>query len=345
LVALVLALQGFGVWSLVAGALTQSFMSNAMAVALVRHPWRPLAAGREAAQLLRFGTVGALNGAVAQTAFHGDNLVVGRLLGTSALGLYGRAFSLMMLPLGYVGSTLFSVLFPALAELRDDQQRFARAYLLSVELVTLVSGPIMAGMAVAAPYLIGVLYGDAWIGAVVPFQVFCAVGTFRVLALPAGAVTHAAARIEAELRRQVVYAVWVIAGAALGAWWGGIAGAAVGVATGILYKYVAVGTLSLRIGGADWPRYLRAQAPGVALAAFVAMIATLTRWACEVAHLDDLTTLLSIIGTSAVAMVGGVYLLPDWLRPRDLFQHLSRAAARLPVPARLSIRWALRSHA
>lgn len=344
LVGLALALNGFGVWSLVAGALTESLLANALAVAIVRHSWRPLAAATEAAQLLRFGSVGALNGAVAQVAFHGDNLVVGRVLGVSALGLYGRAFSLMILPLGYVGGALFSVLFPALAELRDDRTRFARAYLLSIELVTLVAGPVMAGMAVAAPYLIGVLYGPAWLGAAVPLQIFCAVGTFRVLALPAGAVTHAAGQIQAELRRQVVYAVWTIVAAAVGAQWWGITGAAAGVATAILYKYVAVGTLSLRIGGVRWRQYLGAQAPGLAVALFVGTIAAAVRWTCEVGRVSMLGTLLAIVGSCAVAMVAGTYLLPDRLRPRQLFHYLAHAAGDLPIPARLPIWWALRYH-
>lgn len=340
---LVLALNGFGVWSLVVGALLQSLLANTLAVSVARHPWRPLLAWPEARELLRFGSVGALNGAVGQLAFHGDNLVVGRLLGAPVLGLYGRAFSLMMLPLWYVGNTLFSVLFPALTELRNDRRRFARAYLLAVQFVTLVTGPVMVGMAVAAPHLIRVLYGPSWDGVVAPFQIFCAVGTFRILAMPAGAVTHALGQIDAELRRQVVYAIWVIAGAAIGSRWG-IAGAAAGVATGILYKYVAMGALTLRIGGAGWSEYLGAQAPGVVVAAFVGAVAGLVRWTCERGGMSSPEVLLAITGACALAMVAGIFLLPGRLRPEELFDRLSRAATPLPVPVRLSVRWALRSH-
>jgi PST family polysaccharide transporter len=342
-VALGMALSGLGVWSLVGGALTQALVASSLAAGIVRHSWRPLLARQETGQLLGFGSLGALNGAAVQLAFHGDNLVVGRLLGATALGVYGRAFSLMMLPLGYVGNSLFSVMFPALAELRDDPPRFARAYLLSVKLVTLVAAPVMAGMTVAAPFIISVLYGPEWTGAVLPFQIFCLVGVFRVLGSPAGAVTHAAGRLDAELRQQLLYAVWVIVGAGVGAQWG-IAGAALGVASGIVFRYVTLGTVTLRISGVGWRKYLFAQAPGAAVAMFVGSIAVLVRWGCDLAAASDLSSLLSLVVACGLALIVGIYFLPPPLRPTELFQRLATAVARFPPPLKRSINWALRSH-
>jgi PST family polysaccharide transporter len=343
LVAVGLAIEGFGVWSLVIGALIQSALANALVVAMARPRFDLLLARQEAKELLGFGSFGAMNGAVGQVAYYGDNLVVGRLLGAPQLGLYARAFGLMMLPLGYIGNNLFSLMFAALAELRADRARFRQAYRMSLSFVTLAAGPVMAGMAVAAPYLIGVLYGPVWTGAVRPFQVFCAVGLFRVITLPAGAVTHATGRIDAELRRQIVYAIWVLVGAGVGSRWG-VTGAALGVATAILFKYVAMGLLSSRIAGLSWRDFLGAQTPGMTVALLVFVVASLTRWAAESAGASQSNTLLAIIAASAAAMLTGMRLLPVGFRPEQLFQRLSSAAAPLPRVLRGPIDWALRSN-
>jgi O-antigen/teichoic acid export membrane protein len=341
LTALVLALMGYGVWSLVAGAVVQSVMANLLVLRTVRHTLRPLRPGPEVAHLLRFGSGGTLNSAFGQLALYGDNLVVGRYLGTQALGLYARAFSLMILPVGQVGYTIFSVLFPALSKLRDDRQRFANAYLMSVALITLIIAPIMAGMVVAAPHLISGLYGPAWAAAATPLQIFCAVGLFRVVVLPAGAVNLAAGQVYAELRRQVVYAICVIVGAIVGAEWG-VTGVALAVAMAILYKYVAMIGLSLRLSQTRWGEFLRAQGPGVFLAGLVGMGSLLVRWLMEAAGASHLLTFVAIAAACAAIVPLGLRFLPSGLRPVNLFDRVLRSSVPLPARLRVPLLWALR---
>src|SRR5690606_37376533 len=103
-VAVALALLDFGVWSLVAGSLVQGVVACAVALALARHPVRPLLDRAEVRDLFDFGLGVILNRLVTYAAYNGDNLVVGRWLGTAALGLYGRAFQLVMFPLSHVGA-------------------------------------------------------------------------------------------------------------------------------------------------------------------------------------------------------------------------------------------------
>jgi O-antigen/teichoic acid export membrane protein len=341
LTSIVLALMGYGVWSLVAGAVVQSLMANLLVLRTVRHTLRPLRPGREVRQLLRFGSGGTLNSGFGQVALYGDNLIVGRYLGTQALGLYARAFSLMILPVGQVGNTIFSVLFPSLSKLREDPKKFANAYLMSVALITLIIAPVMAGMVVAAPHLISGLYGPAWAAATTPLQIFCAVGLFRVAVLPAGAVNLAAGQVYGELRRQIVYAAWVLLGALAGTPWG-VSGVAVGVATAILYKYVAMVGLSLRLSQLRWGEICKAQAPGVFLAGLVALGSLLVRFLMEGAGASHLMTFIAMAGVCAGIVPIGLRLLPSSLRPVNLFDRIARSSAPLPGLVRVPVLWALR---
>lgn len=210
LVAVGMALTGFGVWSLVAGALVQNFVGALLAIAFVRHPLRPLVSRPEVKDLLGFGVGVTLNRTVVYVALNGDNLVVGRWLGAHLLGLYARAFQLMGLPLGYVASVAWNILFAAYSQIRDDAERLSRAYLKGVQLTVLLGAPVMAGMVAAGPHLIRGLYGPGWEGAALPLQILCCVGVLRAVYHATGAVTHALGQVYAEFRRQAAFTVLLL---------------------------------------------------------------------------------------------------------------------------------------
>ena len=133
LVAIAGAMAGLGVWSLVFGSLAQSLVLCLLSLGSAGAPVRPLLARRELRDLLGFGTRVSANQLVGFIGRNGDNLLVGRLLGAESLGLYSRAFNLMMMPINYVTSVLFTVLVPAYAEIQDQRARVGRGFLLSVQ--------------------------------------------------------------------------------------------------------------------------------------------------------------------------------------------------------------------
>jgi PST family polysaccharide transporter len=247
---------------------------------LAPHALRPLFDRAALAPLLHFGVGASLSDWMNYIARNGDNFLVGRLLGVESLGFYARAYSLMSLPFTYTTSVMSAVLFPSLSRLQDDQQRLQRAHLLLSRLTAAISAPMMGTMAVAAAPLVLTLYGPRWAGAVAPFQVLCAFGYFRALYHVAGVVAQSAGRVYAELRNQMLYALMVVAGAALGASWG-VAGVAFGCGLAILFMYIASGTLAGRATATPWRVYLRFQVTPLLFGAATLGIAFLMRGALE----------------------------------------------------------------
>jgi teichuronic acid exporter len=340
-VAVTLALLGFGVWSLVWGALMQALLDSLLAIALTRPPLRPLFARAELRDLFGFGAGMSLNHVVNYAARNGDNLIVGRWLGAAALGLYGRAYNLMTLPLNYLGSVIYSVLFPALSEIQNDRQRLGRAYLMSVQMTSLIATPVMAGLIVAAPHLVVALYGAAWTGMVLPLQILCTAGLFRAVYHLAGAVTQASGQVYAELKRQVLYAVLVIGGGLAGTLWG-IAGVAVGVTLAIVYMYFAMAALVLRLVGRSWTEYAMVQLPGLLLGSLVGAAALAARVGLERLQLTSGWIFIGILVTCMASVPLGVYLLPPQVRPVSLFEKLGSVMDRLPVSLRQAVGRVLR---
>ncbi len=78
--------------------------------------------------LLSFGLGHSLAQVGTVLSQQGDNLVVGRWLGPAALGIYGRAYSLMVMPATVFGKIVNRVLFPVMAQVQDEPERLAGAY-------------------------------------------------------------------------------------------------------------------------------------------------------------------------------------------------------------------------
>jgi O-antigen/teichoic acid export membrane protein len=341
LVATGMAFAGFGIWSLVCGALVQRLVASVLALGWVRHPMWPLLARNESRALMGFGIGASLTQLVNYVARNGDNAIVGRWLGTTMLGLYSRAFNLMALPLGYLDNVMWSVLYPVLAQLRSDRARFKRAYILSLQLTSVVAGPSMAALFVTAPHLITTLYGERWAGAVAPLQVLCCIGPLRSVYNVAGTVAHASGRVYAELARQIGYALLVLVGSLAGLRFG-VTGVAWGVAVAVACMYLAMGHLSVRASDCDWRCFVRAQVPGWILGITVAACGLAVRVALEDRGVPRLWILIGTLLGCAIGLPVGLLLLPAGARPAELFARLGHSARLLPRILRDRVLWALR---
>ncbi len=102
-----------------------------------------------------------------------DNVFIGRVWGESALGLYYRAYSLLMLPIRQILSPVSAVAFPTLARLQSDPARFRRYYLEALFLLTAITTPLCLALAVLAAEVVYVVLGPQW-GEVAPiFRILC----------------------------------------------------------------------------------------------------------------------------------------------------------------------------
>jgi PST family polysaccharide transporter len=167
-----LAVAGLGVWSLVLGNLVAAAVQTALFWVFV--PWRPspsLASRRTMVELMRYGRfVGAHNilSVVNNTV---DNIVVGRVLGTTSVGLYSVAFRLASLPSSVIGVIVTRTMFALYATLQHDRAAVRGAYVRTFQRLALLTLPASVGLAVAAEPIVRVLLGDKWLGAVTALRI------------------------------------------------------------------------------------------------------------------------------------------------------------------------------
>ncbi|TPG49580.1 polysaccharide biosynthesis protein [Roseomonas nepalensis] len=180
LLTLALAYAGHGFMSLAYGQVASAVMAAVMSNGF-GWQYAHLRLGlSEHRTVLRFGlqvlTTSGLGG------FSGrlSDLILAKMLGLSALGLYSRAGSLTGVLWENLHAIVLRVLLVDFAEQRRQGKSLRDSYLHTMRLLTAAFWPPLIGMAVISGPLVLLLFGDAWYGVVLPLS-FLAVSTAVVI--------------------------------------------------------------------------------------------------------------------------------------------------------------------
>jgi O-antigen/teichoic acid export membrane protein len=196
IVSIALALAGLGAAALVAGMLAGTAVWTVALWVLV--PLRPtfrLDRGI-ARSMVGYGAGAAVLEVVAVLASRTDAIVVGRVLGERALGLYSMAFRLPELLIASISWNISTVAFPALARKRanDDAAGLGNATLTQLRFQCVFAIPVAAGLAVLASPLVVTLFGDQWAQAGPVMSAVAVASGLTAIAFPLGDVFKAIGR-------------------------------------------------------------------------------------------------------------------------------------------------------
>lgn len=214
------ALAGMGVWALVVqhvGALVFATMLNWWAV-----PWRPGRPRRlnEAVPLLKFGAHVSVANLFHTISRQGDNVIIGRFLDAGVLGLYTRAYGLLMLPLRQLKTPIQAVMVPTLAALQDEPERYRKAYRTAVSGLCHAGMPVVVVLAVAAEEVIAVLLGEQWLAAARIFQLLAVASFIQLVSTTTGWIYTSVGRGRPYMYWAMIGGLVTVAGFLIGVRWG-----------------------------------------------------------------------------------------------------------------------------
>src|SRR3989344_5399837 len=127
---------------------------------------------------------------------NGDNIIVGKLLGTGALGLYQRAYSISMLPITEVSDTFGKVTLPVFVKMSDDIARLKRAYLRSLLLISVIVVPVGALIFMFPQLVIMIILGSQWVDSAPALQILTLFGVIRAISISSLSPFYAVKRQE-----------------------------------------------------------------------------------------------------------------------------------------------------
>ncbi len=161
-VAVAMALKGFGYWALIFRQLVGAF-STAL-IAWIQCSWRPGLPRRlsQTKRLIEYAARTYINYAVTYLGRNLDKVLIGWRWGPRELGNYDRAYQLFVMPAGQMVTPLASVALATLSRLRDDAERYRRYFLRSLSIIAFFGMFASGILTVAGRDIIIFLLGDQW---------------------------------------------------------------------------------------------------------------------------------------------------------------------------------------
>lgn len=229
-VAVVIAVIFKSVWALVCGKLASEAVRAVMSYMV--HPYRPSFHIDRARcdQLWGFGKWVFWSTAAFYFLSQGDSLVVVRLFGYTALGVYQFAGRLAALPVTEVSNVVAQVTFPVFSRIQNDLPRLRAAYIRVAQTIAFFSCPLAGLTAVFVPDIARIFLKPEWAPVVPVVQILAVNAFFMSFGTTFGPAFQAIGKPRTIARFSLVkLAVFAVLLYPFTAWWGMSGAAAAGL--------------------------------------------------------------------------------------------------------------------
>ncbi|MFC5552248.1 MOP flippase family protein [Massilia aerilata] len=329
MVGMVAAVLGQGVWSLVYQVLTNTLLG--VVFMWGASGWRPKMLFRwlEVKPIMSYSLNLTGYNVFYYFAQNVDNLLIGRFLGTEALGLYDLAYKLMSFPMQAISSVFARVMTPYYAQAQDDLPRFRQAFLQVGSAIAFVTFPLMIGLLAVRGHFVLTVFGPNWMPVATLLAMFAPLGAIRSVLTTTGSIYIAKGRTDLQLRWGVLSNLIVFAGLAIGLHWGAVGVAAGFTVTALLLLYPNF-AIPMRLIDLPFRQMMAALIPSAVCA--LLMFATIV--GADMLFQDRMSPPTALMVLVALGMAS--YTLYSWLFNREmLLSILSKVGIRTPAMASL----------
>ncbi len=168
-----MAKHGYGVWALVIQSLVGSTLNTLLVWLFVR--WRPrlVFSWKSLREMFAFGSKLLASGLLDTIWGNLYNITIGKVMNSTALGVYNRAESFATFPSANLYGMVQNVSYPVLCSIQDDKERLREAFRKFIKLFAYVTFPMMIGLVAVADPFIRLLLTDKWEEAIPYLQILC----------------------------------------------------------------------------------------------------------------------------------------------------------------------------
>lgn len=172
-VGILMAYWGCGVWALVAQQLSLSLISIICLVVILKWLPRFKFSFKRVRSLLPFGSKVLATGLIDVGVREVRQIIVGKKYTSTDLAYYNKGANFPQLIIANLNMPLKAILFPSMADLQDNKTKLLEVTRVAVRLLSFLYFPMMAGLAIVAKPMIGLLLTDKWLPCVLFLQVYC----------------------------------------------------------------------------------------------------------------------------------------------------------------------------
>lgn len=219
-IAIVMALLGFGVWSLVVKTITMYGITSILLWVL--NKWKPSItfSTKSFKELFSFGSKLLISGLIDTIFKNIYYFIIGKYFSARDLGFYSRADQFRSLPSSNLTTVVQRVSFPVLSSIKEDVIKLKESYQKLIKSTMLICFVLMLGMAASAKPMILALIGEKWELSIPYLQLLCLGGMFFPLHALNLNMLQVQGRSDLILRLEVIKKVMVIPVIIVGIKWG-----------------------------------------------------------------------------------------------------------------------------
>jgi len=187
-VAIIFALFTHSVYSLVFGLIAGAIVEVVISFVLIKPIPKLKFKSNYLNEILHKGKWITAYGILNYFSDNGDNIIVGRVLGSSALGIYQMAYKISILPITEVSDVISQVVFPVYTKIEGDIKRLIKAYIKTM--LVIFVGTLTIGMLVFIfpTEIVRLILGPQWLSAVPVLKILAIYGILRSIAGPSSAL-------------------------------------------------------------------------------------------------------------------------------------------------------------
>lgn len=264
-----LALAGFGVWSIIIGAIATTTIESLVNLWQAQPFWRPKVSPRIAIGIIRPGGLYALSQILNWVSNSGTGLVTGRALGAHDLGHYSRGNKLLEIVTSAVGEPTMRVLLPSFSRLQGDTKGARALFIRAISSSSIVFSVIGFVCVVHTGAIVLALLGPAWQDTVPIAQVLFLSLVARCNYKVTESVTFGMGAARLAVSRQAIFATIALTMVLLGTQFG-LIGVAVGTTCGLWLIYLTSLVFASRLVGLHCRRLLKPHLIGLLWGGLVA---------------------------------------------------------------------------
>ena len=270
--AILAARAGYGVWALAWQQLVMFGVKMIGGLVAQRAPISLTYRWAEIAAVLPFSLRLTGAGLVGFANRNADNILIGRFLGAEALGFYGRAYQIMLVPVHSLSMGASFALYPAMSSIQNDRPQLNGVYLKSLSILAAITLPMMAGLALVAVPFVEFVFGERWRPVAPALVGLSFAGAIQALTGTSNVLWTALGRSDVLLRWSLIRMATFLTAFAVGIWFGSIGAVAAAYLLANLIVFVPYQVETCRTAGIGLGECVKALLPPMASTAAMALV-------------------------------------------------------------------------
>lgn len=186
LISIILAIKGFGVWSLVVGYLAKTILNTTMFWSFAKYRPKLKFNKKIALEMYHFGKFIFLGSIVFFLRQNLNNILIGKFINISAVGIFTLALNISDFLFIYFVNKIDQVMFSAFSSIQSDSRKLIKSYLDLIKINALLILPFTFSVFLLSEPLINVIYGEKWLNVIPILKILVLVGFFRSFIVASG---------------------------------------------------------------------------------------------------------------------------------------------------------------